>query len=255
MRDIGKNIKTLRTKKNMTQDELAEKLFVTRQTVSNYETGRSRPDVDMLAKIAEVLETDANTVLYGASPAPDKSSVIALAAGCCLTVLLLLLREIAYPYAQQHMMRNFSNYPVIWILSVLDPLIWLTTGWSLMRMLMMAIKKAPHRVRYVPYLRRGLAVILMLWLVMLIPYMAVYSLDDYLYSEKIRGEIVDMPYESNGELVMGQRWQRIPLPMLSWLEPIGVPVSQFCIRHSRLFLLPGILLCLCGFPIIPSKNE
>lgn len=65
MRDIGKNIKTLRTKKNMTQDELAEKLFVTRQTVSNYETGRSRPDVDMLAKIAEVLETDANTVIYG----------------------------------------------------------------------------------------------------------------------------------------------------------------------------------------------
>ena len=65
MRDIGKNIKTLRTKKDMTQDELAEKLFVTRQTVSNYETGRSRPDVDMLAKIAEVLEIDANTVIYG----------------------------------------------------------------------------------------------------------------------------------------------------------------------------------------------
>ena len=45
MRDIGKNIRQLRTAKNMTQDELAEKLFVTRQTVSNYEPGKSRPDV------------------------------------------------------------------------------------------------------------------------------------------------------------------------------------------------------------------
>lgn len=38
MRDIGKNIKTLRTAKGMTQEELAAALFVTRQTVSNYET-------------------------------------------------------------------------------------------------------------------------------------------------------------------------------------------------------------------------
>ena len=45
MRDIGKNIRQLRTQQNMTQDELAQKLFVTRQTVSNYETGKSKPDV------------------------------------------------------------------------------------------------------------------------------------------------------------------------------------------------------------------
>lgn len=45
MRDIGKNIRQLRIQKNMTQDELAQKLFVTRQTVRNYETGKSKPDV------------------------------------------------------------------------------------------------------------------------------------------------------------------------------------------------------------------
>ena len=62
MRDIGKNIKALREWKCLTQDQLAEKLFVTRQTVSNYETGRSRPDIEMLTKIADVLDVDANTV-------------------------------------------------------------------------------------------------------------------------------------------------------------------------------------------------
>ena len=68
MRDIGKNIRQLRTGKNMTQDELAEKLFVTRQTVSNYETGKSRPDVDTLVKISEILDTDIHQVIYGPEP-------------------------------------------------------------------------------------------------------------------------------------------------------------------------------------------
>ena len=37
MRDIGKNIRQLRIAQNMTQEEFAERLYVTRQTVSNYE--------------------------------------------------------------------------------------------------------------------------------------------------------------------------------------------------------------------------
>ena len=65
MRDIGKNIRQLRIAQNMTQEEFAERLYVTRQTVSNYENGRSRPDIDMLETIARVLKTDVNTVLYG----------------------------------------------------------------------------------------------------------------------------------------------------------------------------------------------
>lgn len=65
MRDIGKNIKSIRQFNGMTQDALAEALFVTRQTVSNYENGRSRPDLDMLLRISKVLGTDINTIIYG----------------------------------------------------------------------------------------------------------------------------------------------------------------------------------------------
>lgn len=64
MADIGKNIRRLRTEKNMKQDDLAEQVFVSRQTISNYENGKSYPDVDMIVKIAEVLETDVNTLIY-----------------------------------------------------------------------------------------------------------------------------------------------------------------------------------------------
>ncbi len=41
MRDIGKNIRYYREKKDYSQEQLAQLLFVTRQTVSNYETGDS----------------------------------------------------------------------------------------------------------------------------------------------------------------------------------------------------------------------
>ena len=70
MRDIGKNIRDLRQQKHLTQEELAEQLFVTRQTVSNYENGRTRPDVDQILRLAEIFDTDANAVLYG-PPVPE----------------------------------------------------------------------------------------------------------------------------------------------------------------------------------------
>ena len=70
MRDIGKNIRDIRLAKNLTQDQLAERLFVTRQTVSNYENGRSRPDIDTVLRIAQVQETDVNSILYGL-PVPE----------------------------------------------------------------------------------------------------------------------------------------------------------------------------------------
>ena len=63
MANIGKNIEQIRIKNNMTQEALAEALFVTRQTVSNYETGKSNPDIDTIIKIAEIFKTDANAVI------------------------------------------------------------------------------------------------------------------------------------------------------------------------------------------------
>lgn len=55
MASISKNIKRLRKENNLTQENLAEKLFVTRQTVSYWETGRSQPALDILGDLAMVL--------------------------------------------------------------------------------------------------------------------------------------------------------------------------------------------------------
>ena len=45
MASVGKHIKHLRTARNMTQEQLAERLFVTRQAVSAWETEKALPDV------------------------------------------------------------------------------------------------------------------------------------------------------------------------------------------------------------------
>ena len=60
---IGKNIKKIREFNQLTQDELANKLYVTRQTISNYENNRSRPDIDMLMKIADALNANIQDIL------------------------------------------------------------------------------------------------------------------------------------------------------------------------------------------------
>ena len=92
MRDIGTNIRAARNAKGLTQDELAERIHTTRQTVSNYETGRSQPDLETLSLLAEALECDEERLLYGkARPATDPREVRRLViALCCLAGILLM---------------------------------------------------------------------------------------------------------------------------------------------------------------------
>lgn len=57
------NLKTLRKNKGYTQEELASRLKVVRQTVSKWEKGLSVPDEEMLLKIAEEFEVSVSALL------------------------------------------------------------------------------------------------------------------------------------------------------------------------------------------------
>ena len=60
---LNENIKDLRKTKGLTQDELAIRLNVVRQTVSKWEKGLSVPDAEMLQRIAEVFEVNVSQLL------------------------------------------------------------------------------------------------------------------------------------------------------------------------------------------------
>lgn len=62
---VSKNIKKLRNENGLTQDGLAEKINVTRQTVSSWETGRTQPDIEMLELLAETFGTGIEEIIYG----------------------------------------------------------------------------------------------------------------------------------------------------------------------------------------------
>ena len=65
MNNIGKMIKKIRTEKNITQEQLSEKLNITRQAVSNWENGKTQPDVDTIINISNVLEVSVEEIIYG----------------------------------------------------------------------------------------------------------------------------------------------------------------------------------------------
>ena len=70
------NIKRLRQQKEMTQEILAEKLHIVRQTVSKWEQGLSVPDSEMLVRLAEVFEVSVSELLGETSDfVPEKDSV------------------------------------------------------------------------------------------------------------------------------------------------------------------------------------
>lgn len=61
--NMGDKIKQRRTELNMTQEQLAEKLSVSRSTVANWESGRNYPDLQLIASIADVLNLSLDELL------------------------------------------------------------------------------------------------------------------------------------------------------------------------------------------------
>lgn len=71
------NLSSLRKKNGLTQDMLASKLQVTRQTISKWEKGYSVPDADVVLKIAEIFDVDVSVLLDTKIPNVEKDDAIA----------------------------------------------------------------------------------------------------------------------------------------------------------------------------------
>ncbi len=113
--DAGKNIKKYREAASLTQQELAKRLLVTRQTISNWERGVSLPDIDSVKRLAQEFHVDAVDILYEKRPADDflasrpkriKSAVILGA----IFLGSVLLAAILFPYFQS-LLYQFISLP------------------------------------------------------------------------------------------------------------------------------------------------
>ena len=118
---IPKNIKRLRQQNGLTQEQLAEKLFVTRQTVSLWETSKTQPDIQTLERIAEVFQVDLMTVLYGveltlSEKARQKQNLLRWGLGACLLWLIVVFfATVVLSFYRDMLARNYRLTPLAWI--------------------------------------------------------------------------------------------------------------------------------------------
>ena len=124
MTDIGSTIQRLREEKGYTQDQLAEKLFVSRQTVSNYERNKSQPSLEMVERIAEIFDMD--TASFLTAPRDKKAEVkhLAIQGGVCLVLLVsyIFLHQLALIRKDE----CYDSRLLYWVNILLRPGLW---GW------------------------------------------------------------------------------------------------------------------------------
>ena len=68
---LGERIRSLRTERNMSQNDLAESLKVSRQSISKWETDGATPDLDKLVSMSEIFGITLDELIKGAAPIPD----------------------------------------------------------------------------------------------------------------------------------------------------------------------------------------
>lgn len=119
MKDISTRIRQLRQDAGMTQGELADRLHVTRQAVSNWENRKTRPDIETLDAISQVFSLDITELLYGGRPSHwTKKRIVQTAVYGSAVAVWLLLWLFALPAAKEraHYTCDFTIWLVVYFL-------------------------------------------------------------------------------------------------------------------------------------------
>ena len=114
MNNVGRNIRRYREEKKLTQDALAEELHVTRQAVSNWETGKNQPDLEMLEAAAEALDLELTDLIYGKRqeyPRFQRKAVVWTIVLGTITLLVLLDALFLAPRLLELRGRTFNPLP------------------------------------------------------------------------------------------------------------------------------------------------
>ena len=114
---IGRNCKRLRQRAGLTQEELAERLHVTRQAVSAWETEKNRLDAETLVVLAEALGADVQELLYGPGvvQAPfaryQRRYRVCTAISAVVVIAWLIMEVTLKPYLDLRLTQFFDVYP------------------------------------------------------------------------------------------------------------------------------------------------
>ncbi len=235
---VSKNIKKLRQQKKFTQEDMAVKLFVTRQTISNWETGKSQPDIETLMKIAELFGVDITVLIYGIpnSDTNKKDKKHLLIAG----VILLIFSVFLY-FATQfgvYMGRQFCMTPIYLLQLLLYPIFWLILGWTVLQVLGVLGVVKPLKSKYSKTIHITIISILFLYLLIMLPYF-VNTISDTIQSYR---------YIQNPSLYQDGYSNTYELP--GFILMIESPIIDATIQHPIIFVIPSLIFWFTK----PTKN-
>lgn len=139
-KQISKNIRSLRLAHGMTQEELAAKVFTTRQCISNYETGKSKPDYETLSKIAMALGVSTDALLHNSDERRKK------ARAWSMLIAVLFLFGLGFSLHNSSFLANNATIAAYLTylqgyITVIIPLTCTFFGWTLIRFYEVYIKK------------------------------------------------------------------------------------------------------------------
>lgn len=120
--ELGKNIAKIRKENKLTQDDLAEKYFVTRQTISNWENGKSYPDLETLVKMSDdfnisldILIKEDNKMVKDITKKQKRYKWIIIPIVLYAILIVGILGVIVFAYTRQYNMRGISNILSVYI--------------------------------------------------------------------------------------------------------------------------------------------
>ena len=91
---FGDKLSKLRKEKGLSQEGLAEKLEVTRQTVSKWELSQTKPDTDMLVKLADVLGVEVSSLIVDEEETTKKTNSFSKI--IIILVLIIIVAALIY---------------------------------------------------------------------------------------------------------------------------------------------------------------
>ena len=113
MENFGERLATLRKERGMSQEDLAEKLQLTRQTISKWELGNSAPDLELLMQLAEVFDVSVDCLL-GAKTAEKKSvKEASFLTVFCLFQLAIFVAGVVLYIWESWILLKFDSYNLL----------------------------------------------------------------------------------------------------------------------------------------------
>lgn len=128
MGTFAENLKRIREQSGLTQEQVAQKISVTRQAVSRWEQGRTEPDIETCISLAQVLSVSVEELMLGKEPSAyrhfQKKFLIGCICSMTLCVLLFLLLLTIAPYWKTQVNTTYKGaFAYFWIFELLVPML------------------------------------------------------------------------------------------------------------------------------------